>query len=361
MCTLIGRANGLSIALRTATGLSVISVILLCGLTAGAQSGDPSIRVLDVKKSAMQQEVGRLAQAGVAIVLAHLAPPGLFTAQTGMLLAQRDQEAGARSYLFVDDLEAFLEKGQLEAGYRLLPHTLTHGMKGRGLAGEFAGRYYCAIFEKLPMDNALRQYVFVKEPTAGDLEKKAHASGAGLVPVAIDTHGVAAGVFERQAQGGPWKILATTQKGTMERELSAAAAEGYRIVAASGGAERVFALVQSADAPPADYTLLEDKSASLERQMNEKAAEGFRFTEASLLSVGGSGSLGEATDLVMERAPTPAPIAYRVVGAARVGTMEKELLRAAADGFRILAATVGYGETVVVLAKPSGAPTATVR
>jgi len=229
------------------------------GYAAGAQSGDPSIRVLDVKKSAMQQEVGRLAQAGFAIVVAHLAPPGLFTAQTGMLIAQRDEEIG----------------GQREAGYRLLPHTLTHGMKGRGLAGEFAGRYYCAIFEKLPMDDAVRQYMFVKEPTAGDLEKKAHTSGDGLVPVAIDTHGMAAGVFERQAQGGPWKILATTQKGTMER------------------------------------------------------------------------------------APTPGATAYRVVGAARVSTMEKELLRAAADGFRILAATVGYGESVVVLAKPTGAPTTT--
>lgn len=62
----------------------------------------------------------------------------------------------------------------------------------------------------------------------------------------------------------------------------------------------------------------------------------------------------------MERAPAPDPTAYRIVGAARVSTMEQELLRAAADGFRILAATVGYGETVVVLAKSTGAPTTSV-
>lgn len=332
---------------------AIVTALLIGGLAVRAQSADPPVRVLDVKKSVMQQEVVRLAEAGFAIVLAHLDQPGLFTAQRAMLLAQRDQDAGARSYLFVDDLDVFLREGQHEAGYRLLPATLTRGMKGRGLAGEFAGTYYAAIFERMPVDTAVREYLFVKEGTAGDLEKTARTSGDGLLPVAINTHGAAAGVFERQAQSGPWKILATKQKGTMDRELSEAAAEGYRIVVASGGAEYVFALVQNTSTPPADYRLLQGTNASLERKMNEMAAQGFRFTMASLLSVGGDGSLGETTALVMERTTAPGPITYRVVGAARV-------VEAAADGFRILAASVGYKGTVIVLAKPSG-ETTTVR
>lgn len=339
---------------RRAIGLC--AVLLSVGVTVGAQSSDSPVRLLEsVKKSAMQQEVDRLAEAGFDILLAHLDPPRL-TAQTGWLLAQRGQETGARSYRFVEDLEALLTKGQLDAGYRLLPQTLT---RGKRLLGE---DYFCAIFQKMPVDSAAREYVFVRGGTPEHLEKRARAiPGNGLVPVAIDSHRMpAVGIFERQAHAEPWKVLATTLRETMENELSAAAADGYRIVAASGGEERVFALVQRADAPPVEYKLLEpERSASLERDMNEMAAQGFRFAGASLLSVGNS--LGGRTGLAMERTPAPSPTAYRVVGARRAGTIDKELSQAVTKGFRILAATVGYTETVIVLAKPAGETTTTVR
>lgn len=354
MFSLIRQHRRVTASPRRAIGVCV--VLLSAGLTAGAQSSDSPVRLLEVKKSAMQQEVERLAEAGFDILLAHLGGPTAFTAQTGWLLAQRGQETGARSYRFVEDLEALLTTGQLDAGYRLLPQTLTRGQKLLG------GEYFCAIFEKRPVDSAAREYVFVRGGKPGGLEKEAHAiPGDGLVPVAIDSHRIpTVGIFERQAHAEPWKILATKRKGTMENELMAAAADGYRIVAASGGEERVFALVQRANAPPVEYKLLEPaRSASLERDLNEMAAQGFRFAEASLLSVGNS--LGGATGLVMERTPAPSPTAYRVVGARRVGTIDKELSQAAAEGFRILAATPGYGEMVVVLAKPAGETTTTVR
>ncbi|MDH4065732.1 MAG: hypothetical protein OEW19_15145, partial [Acidobacteriota bacterium] len=199
------------------------------------------------------------------------------------------------------------------------------------------------------------------------LEKKAGTDlGEGFVPVAINTEDAAVAIFERTPEAGPWKLLSTRRTKTMEEELSVAAGEGYRIAAASGGSELVFALVRPADAQPVEYRLLSTtRSATMEKELNDAAIEGWRFVPSSLAALAGSSSLfGGRTSheaaIVIEKVASAQPIAYRIVGARRVSTIEREVTEQVSQGFGIVAALLGYEETVVILAAPPEAAT-TVR
>ena len=329
--------------LRRAIGLSL--VVLLTSVAAGAQSADPLVRVLDVKRSTMAQEINRLADAGYHIALARLDP--------GLLIAHIGREPVARVYLFVEDLQTFLAGHRLEPGYRFLPQSLSP-----------AGKPHCAVFEKRENDDRLREYAFVKGSSAGDVENKARKTlGDGFVPVAINTEGEAVAVFERTPEAGPWRMLATKSTGTMEKELAAAAAEGYRVVAAAGGIELTFALVQHAGSQPVEYRLLSaTRATTLERELNDAAAQGFRFVPASLAALKG-GFLFRGTNeaaIVVERSSAEPAVTYRIVGARRTSTIEKEADEPASRGFTIAAALAGYEETVVILASSREATT-TVR
>ena len=318
-------AVGLTLMLRVSTGLM------------GAQSDDPPARVRDVKHSAMAQELNWLAERHYDLSLARL--------DSGLLIAQRDRAAGRRSYLFVADVGKFLAGKRLERGYRLLPQTLTP-----------ANESWDAVFEKRAEDEQLREYAFIAGSSPDDLEKKARKTvPEGFVPVAIYTDGPSAAVFERTLDAGPWKILATRSTATMEKELAAAA--GYRVMAAGGGKQLVYALARSLEAPAVTYRLLATTNAkSLERELNQLAGQGFRMVPSSLAALGGSTSLlnprlsNEAVVLV-ENVPSPTPVNYRVVGALRVSTMEREILDAVSQGYAIVTARLGYEETVVILAR----------
>jgi len=323
---------------------AIVTALAIGGLVVRAQSADLPVRVLDVKRSTMQQEISQLAQSGFDIALARLGP--------GLLIAHEGREAVPRTYLFVEDLQAFLAGKRLEPGYRLLPQSLSPG-----------GKPYCAVFEKREHDDQLREYAFVKGSTAGDLEKKARKSlGDGFVPVAVNTEGEAIAVFERRPYAGPWKLLATKSTETMEKELAAAAAEGYRVVAAAGGIELTYALVQSGGAQPIEARLLSaTRATTLERELNELAANGFRLVPASLAALKG-GFLFRSTNegaIVVEKSGEPA-VTYRIVGARRVSTIEQEANEPASQGYAVVAALLGYEETVVILAGPR-VTTTTVR
>lgn len=306
----------------------------LTAATLRAQTSDPPVQIVDVKRSTIAQEVARLAQAGDDIVFARLDP--------GLLIAQPSVDPGPRAYLFVDDLPTFLAGKSLAPGYRLLPQSLSPG-----------GKPHCAIFEKREGDDRPREYAFVKGSSPGDLEKKARQSLlAEFVPVAINTEGDAIAVFERLAEATPWKLLATTSTKTMEKELAAAALEGLHVVAAAGGGQLTYALVERVGAP--DYRLLSTtRAVTLERELNDAAASGFRFVPGSLASLKGGSILRASNEvaIVVQKSAEPAAT-YRIVGARRVATIGKEINEPASRGFTVVAGLIGYEETVVILAMP---------
>jgi hypothetical protein len=222
------------------------------------------------------------------------------------------------------------------------------------------------VFEKSEGDMERHEYALVTGSSPGDLEKKARARLAeGFVPVAINNEDDTVAVFERTPGAGTWKILSTRSTSTMEKELSAAAAEGYRVTAAAGGSELVYAVVKPPDATPVEYRLLATTSSeTLERELNDAAAAGFRFVPSSLAALAASTTLfvtrmSNEAAIVVEKAPGAPPVTYRIVGARRTATIERETREVAGAGYRILAALLGYEETVVILA--SEARTITTR
>ena len=101
---------------------------------------------------------------------------------------------------------------------------------------------------------------------------------------------------------------------------------------------------------------------TLERELNEAAGNGFHFVPLSLASLRG-GTFFRASHeaaIVVEKSAAMPQVSYRIVGARRVSTLEKEALGIASEGFAVVAALLGYEETVVILASPQGATT-TVR
>jgi hypothetical protein len=134
-------------------------------------------------------------------------------------------------------------------------------------------------------------------------------------------------------------------------------------MAAGGGKELVYALGRSAGAPATTYRVLAATSSkTLERELNQMAAQGYRLVPSSLAPLMGGNSLlnprisNEGVVLV-EHVPSPAPVHYRVVGARRLATIEREVIEAASQGFTIVTASLGYEEALVILASPQATTT----
>ena len=117
----------------------------------------------------------------------------------------------------------------------------------------------------------------------------------------------------------------------MQQELQAAADNGYRLVRGQGSWGPTAILERAVDPKPIEYLLLAtSKTGTLQDEIDDAATQGYRL--ASLLGK------GDEAVVVMQRAPgqVDSTHEYVVLGTKRAGTMEEELLAAAANGFRLV-------------------------
>ena len=137
---------------------------------------------------------------------------------------------------------------------------------------------------------------------------------------------------EAQVATPDYLFLDTEQTSTLQRELQEAADNGYRLVPGQGSlGRRTVILEKVLDPEPIEYLLLATaKTGTLQDEIAEAATHGYRLT--SVIATGGEAMV------VMQRAPGQADPTheYVVLGAKRVGTMEKEFLAAAANGFKLV-------------------------
>ena len=89
------------------------------------------------------------------------------------------------------------------------------------------------------------------------------------------------------------------------------------------------------------------KTETLEREMNQAVARGYRLHPLSLAGIYRSMSGAFETVAVMEKRESPA-VEYRVIGAARAGTFEKELTAAGEQGWELVAAVRSGAFTAVL-------------
>lgn len=174
---------------------------------------------------------------------------------------------------------------------------------------------------------------------------------------------MACGVALAGGQGAArieYRLLATNKTSTMQKELNQAAAEGFHFEGfmggetSFGGSENVVIMSRPAGVttPRYDYHLLAtNKTSTMQKEISAAGAEGFDYKGQSVFSTAFG---GKEVVVILERdrgASSGVRYEYRLLATKKTSTMQKELQEAGDDGFSFAGVTVSetaFGGTEVV-------------
>ncbi len=159
-------------------------------------------------------------------------------------------------------------------------------------------------------------------------------------------------------EGQRFILLATTRTGTMQKEMSEAAGNGYKVrMGAPTAGDEMVLLMEKLAAPPDvfQYELLATKrTGTMEKELNEAGDKGFRILPQTMIAKKGMGlGLGNSVEIVvvMEKSPKSSKrYQYKLLATSRTSTMEKEIRETEAAGF-VLVGIASRGEHMVILEK----------
>lgn len=144
-----------------------------------------------------------------------------------------------------------------------------------------------------------------------------------------------------------YKLLATNKTSSMEKEMNAAAAEGFRFEGtmggetAGGGNEIVVIMSKRASsaAERLQYKLLATrKTSTMQKELTEAGAQGFSYVGQSIYD---STFGGREVVVILERNDkVKTTYEYRLQATSRTSTMQKELNEVGRDGFQFCGITV---------------------
>jgi hypothetical protein len=157
--------------------------------------------------------------------------------------------------------------------------------------------------------------------------------------------GAAAGAA---AEAVEYRVLATNKTSTMQKEMSEAAAAGFRFggtmggETAFGGNEVVVVMTRAANASPRyEYKLLATtKTSTMQRELQEAGSAGFEYKGQSVFS---SMFGGKEVVVILERdrdATSKDRWEYRLLATSKTSTMQRELSETGAQGFEYVGMTV---------------------
>ena len=146
-----------------------------------------------------------------------------------------------------------------------------------------------------------------------------------------------------------YRLLATSKTSTAEKELNAAAADGYSFSSVMGGQtgvggkEVVIVMAKKSDAPAGnkEYKLLATaKTSTLQMELQNAGNDGFDYCGQTVFQ---SAFGGKEVSVILERNPTSKKgrIEFKLLATIRTSTMEKELKEAGAAGYEFLGVMVG--------------------
>ncbi len=147
-----------------------------------------------------------------------------------------------------------------------------------------------------------------------------------------------------------YRVLATTKTSTMQKEMNAAASDGYVFQAvmggetAFGGKEVVAVMAKQNGAPavaPRKYMLIAtSRTSTMQKELQRAGDEGFIYRGQTVFE---STFGGREVAIILELDPTaPAPrTEYKLLATSRTSTMQKELREAGDAGFLLVGMTVG--------------------
>jgi hypothetical protein len=187
------------------------------------------------------------------------------------------------------------------------------------------------------------------------MNRKKNLRLTGRLALALLVFGISSGDSEAQVEVTPdqtYLLLATESTGTMEEELGEAAALGFRVVTAAptSGNELVLFLERVTEPPDTyDYRLLATtRTSTLQEELEAAAAEGFRFLSRTPICKSRRFG-GDEIVAILERAPGDAQqYEYQLLATSRTATLQNELSDAVATGFA-MSAIVSCGEHIALM------------
>ncbi len=166
----------------------------------------------------------------------------------------------------------------------------------------------------------------------------------------IASHAFAVQIAEAQ-ETFEYRLLATSQTSTMEKELNEASEAGFRLETVMGGetefggSEAVVIMSRGRGEDNAgryQYKLLAtNKTSTMEKEIQEAGEAGYVYVGQTVFN-----SLfgGDEVTVILERDrddPDPGPYEYLLLATSRTSTMQRELQEAGANGFTLVGMTVG--------------------
>lgn len=152
-------------------------------------------------------------------------------------------------------------------------------------------------------------------------------------------------------------LLATSKTSTMQNELNEAAGAGYRIIGSSptAGSEMVV-IMEKVATPPQTYEYLllaTTRTSTMQKELSEAAAKGFRLLPKTIIA---KEQMFGGVEIVMllEKAPASQErFKYLLLATSRTSTMQKEMAQATDEGYEVVG-MASRGEHVVIMEKPEG-------
>lgn len=178
---------------------------------------------------------------------------------------------------------------------------------------------------------------------------------------------IAAGPIDNET-ANEYRLLATTQTSTMQKEMNKAAAQGFRFSGMMGGEttfggkEIVVAMERSTvsgDEKRFEYVLLAtSKTSTMQKELRAAGEKGYVYAGQSVAETVWGALDGKEVVVVLERpaGKTLTRYIYKLLATKWTRTMNKELNRAGSMGFKLQGLTVsqtsfGGREVVAILMK----------
>ena len=163
------------------------------------------------------------------------------------------------------------------------------------------------------------------------------------------------------AQGIEYRVLATSKTSTMEKEMNEAGAAGFKFATvmggqtAGGGNEVVVLMQKGGDvAGTFRYKLLAtSKTSTMQKEMDAAALDGYDYLGQTVFKSAFAGD--EVVSIVERGAAAQSPYVYKLIATSKTSTLQKEAAELGRDGFQALGMTVGKtalgGSELVVIAR----------
>lgn len=164
------------------------------------------------------------------------------------------------------------------------------------------------------------------------------------------------------AQAADYQVLATSKTSTMEKEMNEAGAGGYKFVSVMGGetaigGKEVVVLMQKGGTTLEGkyrYKLLAtSRTGTMQKEISEAALDGYDYVGQTVFESVFGGE--EVVSIVERAAATESEFVYKLVATSKTSTLQKEINELGRDGFSALGMTVGTtalgGSELVVITR----------